>query len=120
MISSNSDTSRIVHITCRRGDSFVREFRFWADDAKTIPVDIETTVFKATVSRRHSDQEPVLVFENGNGFTITPPNILKMEKEPAQMLVQAGQYQYDIQQDKNGISTTIAYGLFIINDDITQ
>lgn len=121
MTTSNTSTAAIHNIIHRRGDSFPRIFRFYSDSQRTTPLNISSHQFKCEVRRPGSSNNPVLTFQNGNGFTIGGQNNneLTMYKTSEEMSIDAGVYEYDIQQEVDGKVKTIITGSFKIIDDIT-
>jgi hypothetical protein len=119
MTTSNSAVTAIHNIVCRKGDSFLRQFVFWEDEAKTNPLDISSLVFKSEVVRANDKSKKLITFIDGNGFSKSG-NTLTMSKTATEMLdVDAGLFQYDIQQTNGSTVTTIISGSFKIEDDIT-
>lgn len=117
---SNSSIAVCHDIICKKGDTFFREFRYWQDVDKTIPVDITSSTFAMDVIE-NKNRKPVLSFEIGSGFTITAPNILTASKTATQMDIPEGNYKYDLQKTLgDGTVITIQKGIFTIEDDDTQ
>lgn len=118
MSTSNSSIATQHNIVCKRGDTFLRQFIFWANAAKTIPADITGSTFKASIVGGCDDSQ-ILLFDMANGFSITPDNILFMSKTADQMKITPGNYRYDLQQITGDTITTIMKGKFTIESDIT-
>jgi hypothetical protein len=112
-----------AQITCKRGDTFQLEsMRFWTDANKTIPLDITGFDFEMDVKNRAG--ELIVAFTSAD-FVISDTNRLDVIKSSSGMLVPAsplGQpYQYDLEMtDLSGVISTILYGDFIIEQDITN
>ena len=120
MTTSNSSIASKHNMIVKKGDTFYRQFVFWQDEAKTIPVVITGNDFNMHITGTN-DAGIVLSFAIGAGIVITAPNILTLSKTAAQMVLPAGQYQYDIQETSADSSVlTIIKGSFTIEADITQ
>ena len=116
--TSNSSIATTHNIICKRGDTFLRELKFWSDKAKTIPVDITANEFLMKVIGNGCSEPEILLFTMTDGFSITAPNILTLSKSADQMKKQAATYKFDLQQTSAGIVTTIIQGKFTIESDI--
>lgn len=116
---SNSSIAAEHDIICKRGDTFKRQFRYWTDAAKTVPMDITADSFAIQVIENRN-KKPLLSFTIGDGLSIVDPNILVAQKTKTEMLLTAGNYKYDIQKTLSDTSVvTIMKGTFTIEDDIT-
>lgn len=126
MIKVNLQSEQPVQITCKRGDTFVFDgLDFYADTAKTIPIDISADTFAMQV--KDADDVLILDFVSPTNFTVsgTYSNHLAITMDAASMLVDAspiGQpYKYDLQwTTAGGDVTTLMYGQFVITQDITN
>lgn len=107
------DTSNRVNIVCKMGDSFVFQMKFWADQQKTIPIDITTMVF-LMVARGQFVGGGTLVFD----MTITAPNVLTVSKPP-QMINFFGNGFYDLQKELlDGTISTVINGSLSIEKNV--
>lgn len=82
------------------------------------PIDITGDTFELNVVVRKG-AVPVLVFTNGNGFTIQNTNELVMSKSATQMSgLEARDYIYQLERTQaNGIVSTEMEGKFTIEED---
>lgn len=121
-MSTKSSTSiAAAHdITCKRGDNFLMLFKYWQDDAKTIPLDISAASFKMDVVNTKKQSTVLNFATGGSGMTIANTNELTLTKTAVQMQVEAGVYVYDLQKTVSGVVQTIMKGSFTIENDVTQ
>jgi uncharacterized protein (DUF2235 family) len=120
MAAINLDISTKLDITCRRNDTFSLEVIFNDADGNGLALD-EYTSFIMQV-RRHDRKSgnPTIEFDSADGDIAGDSNgKLTITKSAANMNISGGQYVYDLQATKSGITSTWLRGLFIINEDVT-
>ena len=116
--SVNTDVSKRLDITCRKGDTFNLVINI--TDAAGAVVDLSSYSFKMEV--RESDTSSTSVITGGQ-FTIngTSLGVLTINC-PSSIMddVASGMYTYDFQTTLAGIVQTWLYGVFIVNEDVTE
>jgi hypothetical protein len=100
-----------------RGDTHAWQFTLWADLDKTIPVDLTGVTVKAEI--RVATGAPTLATLN---LTVTPPNIVLAELDPAQTrpLPTSARWDFQLTDDASGRVTTIIAGPVKVSGDITE
>lgn len=114
---SNSNVAVKHNITCKRGDTFSRIFKYWADSAKTVPVDITGSTFELKVFDEKREKE-ILRFTAASGLAISDTNTLTLSKTKTEMLLRPGVYIYDLEKTTGAVGLTIMEGDFNIVTDV--
>ena len=132
--SVNLDTSERLNITCKRGDSFNLTLTLKNSSGTALPLVTDGYDFLMqvrTLKNSRSTQPSELKIgsasrgraqEDGLNFTFTADDSgnLTISATPGVMSsVDAGTYEYDLQQEVNGVITTILFGSFKVNDEIS-
>lgn len=120
MAAINLDISTKLDITCRRNDTFSLEVVFKDSDGVGLLL-TEYTAFKMEV-RRHDRKTgaPTISFTLADGdITGDDTGKLTVTKSSAEMNISGGNYVYDLQATKSGITSTWLRGKFTINEDVT-
>tara|TARA_R110000803_G_C11738853_1_gene290733 strand:+ start:24 stop:383 length:360 start_codon:yes stop_codon:yes gene_type:complete len=114
----NLDNSTRVDITCRKGDTFTLEFTFSDDTGSAI--DLTTYAWKMDVKETDTSSADIIADSsftyNGNAqgvLTITATATVMAA-------VEGGLYVYDLQSTQAGAVKTWVYGLFTINEDVSE
>jgi len=114
----NLDNATRVDITCRRGDSFKLEFTFTDDDGDAI--DISGYSWKMDVKETDTSSGDIIADADFE-YTGNEEGKLTVTALAATMAaVSGGIYVYDLQSDNNGTIKTWVYGLFKVNEDVSE
>jgi hypothetical protein len=114
----NLDNATRVDITCRRGDTFKLEFTFTDDDGDAI--DLSSYSWKMDVKETDTSSGDII---GDDSFTYTGNSSGKLVIEATATVmagVAGGIYVYDLQSDNAGTIKTWVYGLFKINEDVSE
>lgn len=114
----NLDTSTRVDITCRRGDTFSLEFTFTDDDGDAI--DLSSYTWKMDVKETDTSSSDVIADDS---FTYSGNNEGKLTvaaTAATMAAVSGGLYVYDLQSTSSGTVKTWVYGIFKINEDVSE
>ena len=107
--SVNLDTSERLNITCRRGDSFNLTLTLKNSSGTALP--LVTDGYDFLMQVRTLKNSTFTTDDSGNLTISATPGVMSS--------VDAGTYEYDLQQEVNGVITTILFGSFKVNDDIS-
>lgn len=114
----NLDNASRVDITCRKGDTFKLEFTFTDDDGDAI--DLTSYTWKMDVKETDTSSGDII----GDGsftYTGTALGKLTVGATAATMSgVSGGLYVYDLQSTNSGVVKTWVYGIFKINEDVSE
>ena len=114
----NLDNSTRVDITCRRGDTFTLEFTF-SDDAGAA-IDLTSYTWKMDVKETDTSSGDIIA-DNSFTYSGTALGVLTITATAAVMAaVEGGLYVYDLQSNSSGSVKTWVYGLFKINEDVSE
>jgi len=117
--SINLDAATRVDITCRRGDTFKLELTF--TDSDGVGLDLSSGyAWKMDVKETDTSAGDII---GDASFTYTgnDAGLLKIEGTAATMAaVPGGLYVYDLQSTSSGIVKTWVYGLFKVNEDVSE
>ncbi len=114
----NLDTATRVDITCRKGDTFKLEFTFTDSDGDAI--DISSYSWKMDVKETDTSSGDILG-DTDFSYTGTSSGKLTVTATAATMAgITSGLYVYDLQSTNSGTVKTWVYGLFKINEDISE
>ena len=114
----NLDTSTRVDITCRRGDTFKLEFTFTDDDGDAI--DLTSYTWKMDVKETDTSSGDII---GDTSFTYTGNNEGKLTVTATASTmsgVSGGLYVYDLQSTNGGTVKTWVYGIFKVNEDVSE
>jgi len=114
----NLDTSTRVDITCRKGDTFKLELNFTDDDGDAI--DISGYSWKMDVKETDTSSADIIADDS---FTYTGTSAGKLTIEATSAIMAAasgGLYVYDLQSTNSGTVKTWVYGIFKINEDVSE
>lgn len=114
----NLDTAKRVDITCRKGDTFTISLTFTDENGDDMPVD--THFFKMAVKETDTSVDDVISFDEFS-YEIDPGNVVTVTAQYDVMETkEAGVYVYDLQSKDGLVVKTWIYGIFKINEDISQ
>lgn len=123
-LNVNLDIAKRLDITCRKGDTFNLEFLI--KDASGNPIDVKTgESYNFKMQVRSSDDGTVLIDTSAEGFSITgtAEGVINVTASATVMSgVQSGVWVYDFQSEdlSNSNIQTWFYGIFKINEDVTE
>lgn len=114
----NLDTATRVDITCRKGDTFKLEFTFTDSDGDAI--DISSYTWKMDVKETDTSSGDILG-DADFSYTGNSSGVLNVTASATTMAgVSGGLYVYDLQSTNGSVVKTWVYGLFKINEDISE
>lgn len=114
----NLDTSTRVDITCRKGDTFKLEFTFTDDNGDAI--DLTSYTWKMDVKETDTSSSDIIA-DSSFTYTGTSAGKLTVTATAATMAaVSGGLYVYDLQSTNSGTVKTWVYGIFKINEDVSE
>jgi ligand-binding sensor domain-containing protein len=114
----NLDTATRVDITCRKGDTFKLEFTFTDDNGDAI--DLTSYAWKMDVKETDTSSADIIA-DSDFTYTGTDQGKLTVDATAATMAaVAGGLYVYDLQSTSAGTVKTWVYGLFKINEDVSE
>lgn len=114
----NLDISQRVDITCRKGDTFKLELTF--TDSNGDAIDISAYSWKMDVKETDTSAGNIL---SDTDFTYTGNSngSLTVEATATVMAgVDGGLYVYDLQSTNSGEVKTWVYGIFKVNEDVSE
>ncbi len=114
----NLDTSTRVDITCRRGDTFKLEFTFTDDDGDAI--DLTSYTWKMDVKETDTSSSDTI---GDSSFTYSGNDEGKLTITATASTmsgVSGGLYVYDLQSTNSGTVKTWVYGIFKVNEDVSE
>lgn len=119
MAKVNVDPGLRLDITCRRGDTFI--LNTYVNDLDGNPIDTTQFTFKTEV-RSYPGSDNIIIEDTLFSYETGVDGMLKITVPASDMEVDAGVYAYDVQatDDVSLIVMTWLYGMFTINQDITQ
>ena len=124
--SINLDIANRVDITTRRGDTFTLELTF--NDEDGIPIDLSSG-YEWMMQVREADTSTTALLDgdsnddsaNDFGFTGTNTGLLTITASSATMAsIEGGLYVYDLQSSQGATVITWMYGIFKINEDVSE
>lgn len=114
----NLDTSTRVDITCRKGDTFKLEFTFTDDDGDAI--DISSYTWKMDVKETDTSSGDIIA-DDAFTYAGTSQGKLTISTTAAVMSgISGGLYVYDLQSTNSGEVKTWVYGIFKVNEDVSE
>lgn len=124
--SINLDIANRVDITTRRGDTFVLELTF--KDENGDPIDLSSG-YEWMMQVRESDTSTGVLLDGDStddlaaDFGFTGDNNGKLTiTSPASVMsgIAGGIYVYDLQSSQGAVVTTWMYGIFKVNEDVSE
>lgn len=122
----NLDIANRVDVTTRRGDTFTLELTFKDEDGVAIDL---SSGYHWMMQVRESDTSSAALLDgdsndnNANAFGFAGNNngLLTITASAAVMkAVEGGLYVYDLQSSQGAVVTTWMYGIFKINEDVSE
>lgn len=112
------DSSSRVDIICRKGDTL--SFSIQLNSSSGEPIDISSYTWSMEV-KSESDLSTNIISSSSFFFNGSASGLLEVVCTSTIMSsVVAGNYVYDLQSDNAGVVKTWMYGIFTINQDITD
>ncbi len=124
--SINLDIANRVDVTTRRGDTFTLELTFKDEDGVAIDL---SSGYHWMMQVRESDTSSASLLDgdsndnsaNSFGFAGNNNGLLTITASAAVMkAVEGGLYVYDLQSSQGAVVTTWMYGIFKINEDVSE
>lgn len=124
--SINLDIANRVDITTRRGDTFTLELTF--NDEDGVAIDLSSG-YDWMMQVRESDTSSSTLLDgdsnddlaNDFGFTGDNNGLLTITASASVMsAIEGGIYVYDLQSAQGAVVTTWMYGIFKINEDVSE
>ena len=124
--SINLDIANRVDVTTRKGDTFTLELTFKDEDGVVIDL---SSGYEWMMQVRESDTSTSALIDgdsnddlaNDFGFTGTNTGLLTITASAATMAaIEGGIYVYDLQSSQGAVVTTWMYGIFKINEDVSE
>lgn len=124
--SVNLDIASRVDITCRKGDTFTLELTFKDEDGNVIDLSVgydwvmqvreSDTSATAALSGDSNDET-----DNDFGFVSDANGVLTIAS-PASIMatIDGGIYVYDLQSVQGSTIVTWMYGVFNVNEDVSE
>ena len=114
----NLDNATRVDITCRKGDTFKVEFTF-SDDSGS-PLDLTSYSWKMDVKESDTSSADA-ISDTDFTYTGTAQGVLTIQASATTMSgIDGGLYVYDIQSNSSGTVKTWIYGVFKVNEDVSE
>lgn len=114
----NLDNSTRVDITCRKGDTFTIDFTFSDDNGEAI--DLRSFGWKMDVKETDTSTGDII---GDSDFTYVGTEAGKLTiSATAEIMsgLSGGIYVYDLQSNNGGTIKTWIYGLFKVNEDVSE
>lgn len=119
MASVNLDISSKLDITCRRNDTFSLEVIFKDADGDPLPLDTYTEFLMEVRRHNRKTGTATLKMTQTTGEIVgAATGKLTITVASGSMDISGGDYVYDLQATKGGVTTTWLVGKFIINEDV--
>lgn len=124
--SINLDVSNRVDITTRRGDTFALELTFKDENGDVIDL---SSGYEWMMQVREADTSTSALLDgdstnntaNDFGFTADSNGVLIINASAAVMsTIEGGIYVYDLQSSQGATVTTWIYGIFKVNEDVSE
>ena len=122
----NLDIANRVDITTRRGDTFNLELTF--NDEAGDPIDLSSG-YEWMMQVRESDTSSSAILDGDSnddlaadfGFTGDNNGLLTITVSATVMAgIEGGIYVYDLQSSQGAVVTTWMYGIFKVNEDVSE
>jgi hypothetical protein len=114
----NLDVAKRVDITCRKGDTFVLDLAF--SDSSGTAFDLTGYNWKLDVKETDTSSGDIIPETDFTYVGDVDGNLKVTATATAMSNVNGGLYVYDLQSNVGGIVTTWIYGVFQINEDISE
>jgi hypothetical protein len=124
--SVNLDIASRVDITCRKGDTFTLELTFKDEEGEVIDL---STGYDWVMQVRESDTSTTFALsgdsddetDNDFGF-VSDANGVLIISSPASIMatIDGGIYVYDLQSVQGSTIVTWMYGVFKVNEDVSE
>jgi hypothetical protein len=114
----NLDTSTRVDITCRKGDTFKLELTFTDSDGTAI--DISGYSWKMDVKETDTSSGDIIADDSFTYSGASNGKLTITSDAPTMAGVSGGLYVYDLQSTNSGEVKTWVYGIFKINEDVSE
>ena len=125
----NLDTSEVVNITCRRGDTF--SLTLTLKDSSGTALQLTTLGYEFLMEVRSQAANSIVIgtpgkgraADDGSAFTFSTDDsggVTINASAEIMRTVPAGNYIYDLQQIVDGNHTTIIRGSFKVNEDVSK
>ena len=124
--SINLDIANRVDVTTRKGDTFTLELTFKDEDGVVIDL---SSGYEWMMQVRESDTSSSALLDGDSnddnagsfGFTGTNTGLLTITASAATMAtIDGGIYVYDLQSSQGAVVTTWMYGIFKVNEDVSE
>ena len=124
--SINLDIANRVDITTRRGDTFTLELTF--NDEDGVAIDLSSG-YEWMMQVREADTSTTALLDgdsnddsaNDFGFTGDNNGLLTITSSASVMAgIEGGIYVYDLQSSQGAVVTTWMYGIFKVNEDVSE
>lgn len=116
--SINLDIAKRVDITCRKGDTFSVALTFTQENGDDM--DVSNHAFKMAVKETDTSVGDVISTSEFI-YSVDPANVLTIQCQYDVMESKsAGIYVYDLQSKEGSIVRTWIYGVFKINEDVSE
>ncbi len=117
--SINLDVATRVDITCRRGDTFKLELTFTDEDGDALDLSSGYT-WKMDVKETDTSSGDIIA-DDSFTYTGNSSGVLTITATSTIMEgVSGGLYVYDLQSVNGGTVTTWIYGVFKVNEDVSE
>jgi len=114
----NLDNSTRVDITCRKGDTFSLELTF-TNDAGTA-IDLSSYTWKMDVKETDTSSGDIIADDSFTYAGNSDGELTITATAATMAAVSGGIYVYDLQSTSSGVVKTWVYGVFKINEDISE
>lgn len=114
----NLDVAKRVDITCRKGDTLSLDLNF--TDGEGTAIDLTGHSWKLDVKETDTSSSDIIPETD---FTYTGDvngNLVITATASAMSNVDGGLYVYDLQSNVGGVVTTWIYGVFQVNEDVSE
>jgi hypothetical protein len=124
--SINLDIANRVDITTRKGDTFTLELTFKDEDGVVIDL---SSGYEWMMQVRESDTSSSALLDGDSnddnasdfGFTGDSNGLLTITASAATMAgIDGGIYVYDLQSSQGAVVVTWMYGIFKVNEDVSE
>jgi len=117
--SINLDNSTRVDITCRRGDTFTLELTFTDNNGDGIDLSSGYT-WKMDVKETDTSSGDIIGDTDFTYVGLSTGKLTISATATTMAAVSGGLYVYDLQSNSSGVVKTWVYGLFKVNEDVSE
>lgn len=114
----NLDAAKRVDITCRKGDTFALDLAF--TDASGTAFDLTGYGWKLDVKETDTSVGDIIPETDFTYVGDANGNLNITGAATAMASVDGGLYVYDLQSTFSGVVTTWIYGVFQVNEDVSE